>query len=279
MSATSASRDYSQSGSDPLARHPFYSLAWSCPPSLLAPSLLSVVHFLRPPTRPFDPHPPQLSTSYFFSSIPHPSSSLSYQPTQASESIHNHRCTIHYSCYNLIIATFLRFSSTLNRRLSPSLTLTRCLGSCTASKKRPHFVYIYSPAPPLSSCVLRPALLKHNKLSKNKNPPQPTRTMSFAYHFQHHPSTATGSRSRRNPHRPSSTKSFQMMRPKEELTDSPTVPTFIEKFEAGRSFEMEDDFAFIPELCTEEEVRDTLFSELLYTTERVCLFQYLYSAK
>lgn len=70
-----------------------------------------------------------------------------------------------------------------------------------------------------------------------------------------------------------------MMRPKEELTDSPTVPTFIEKFEAGRSFEMEDDFAFIPELCTEEEVRDTLSSELLYTTERICLFQYLYSVK
>lgn len=82
VSATSASRDYSQSGSDPLARHPFYSLAWLCPPSLLAPSLLSVVHFLRPPTRPFDPHPPQLSTSYFFSSIPHPSSSPSYLSTQ-----------------------------------------------------------------------------------------------------------------------------------------------------------------------------------------------------
>ncbi|KAI5842978.1 hypothetical protein DFP73DRAFT_595511 [Morchella snyderi] len=77
---------------------------------------------------------------------------------------------------------------------------------------------------------------------------------SFGYHFQHHPSTASsGNRSRRNPHRPSSTKSFQMMRPKEELTDIPAVPTFIEKFEAGRSFEMEDDFAFIPELCTEEE--------------------------
>ncbi|KAH0605507.1 uncharacterized protein H6S33_004729 [Morchella sextelata] len=50
---------------------------------------------------------------------------------------------------------------------------------------------------------------------------------SFGYHFQHHPSTASsGNRS---------------------------LPTFIEKFEAGRSFEMEDDFAFIPELCTEEE--------------------------
>lgn len=59
-----------------------------------------------------------------------------------------------------------------------------------------------------------------------------------------------------------------MMRPKEELTDSPTAPTFIEKFEAGRSFEMEDDFAFIPELCTEEEVRDTLSSELFVVYTR-----------
>jgi hypothetical protein len=32
-----------------------------------------------------------------------------------------------------------------------------------------------------------------------------------------------------------------------------SLPTFIEKFEAGRSFDVEDDFAFIPELCTEEE--------------------------
>lgn len=88
---------------------------------------------------------------------------------------------------------------------------------------------------------------------------------SFGYHFQHHPSTASsGNRSRRNPHRPSSTKSFQMMRPKEELTDIPAVPTFIEKFEAGRSFEMEDDFAFIPELCTEEEVWGLLSGALIY---------------
>ncbi|KAA8895075.1 hypothetical protein FN846DRAFT_355242 [Sphaerosporella brunnea] len=77
--------------------------------------------------------------------------------------------------------------------------------------------------------------------------------MSFGYHFQ--APSSSGVRSRRNPHRPSSSslKSFQMVRPREELTDSPTVPTFVEKFEAGRSFDVEDDFAFIPELCTEEE--------------------------
>ena len=45
-----------------------------------------------------------------------------------------------------------------------------------------------------------------------------------------------------------------MVAQREELTDSPAVPTFVEKFEAGRSFDVEDDFAFIPELCTEEEV-------------------------
>jgi len=51
--------------------------------------------------------------------------------------------------------------------------------------------------------------------------------MSFSYHYLPHPSAnSSGNR---------------------------TLPTFIEKFEAGRSFEMEDDFAFIPELCTEEE--------------------------
>ncbi|KAF8533185.1 hypothetical protein BDD12DRAFT_762475 [Trichophaea hybrida] len=77
--------------------------------------------------------------------------------------------------------------------------------------------------------------------------------MSFGYHFQAPPSSS-GIRSRRNPHRSSALKSFQMVRPREELTNSPTVPTFVEKFEAGRSFDVEDDFAFIPELCTEEEV-------------------------
>lgn len=78
--------------------------------------------------------------------------------------------------------------------------------------------------------------------------------MSFGYHFQS-PQSSSGARSRRNPHRLSSSlKSFQMVRPREELTDCcPTVPTFVEKFEAGRSFDVEDDFAFIPELCTEEE--------------------------
>ncbi|KAI5847435.1 hypothetical protein BZA05DRAFT_122875 [Tricharina praecox] len=76
--------------------------------------------------------------------------------------------------------------------------------------------------------------------------------MSFGYQYQ--ATSSSGVRSRRNPHRPStSLKSFQMVRPREELTDSPTVPTFVEKFEAGRSFDVEDDFAFIPELCTEEE--------------------------
>jgi hypothetical protein len=48
--------------------------------------------------------------------------------------------------------------------------------------------------------------------------------MSFSYHFQ--APSSSGVRS---------------------------LPTFVEKFEAGRSFDVEDDFAFIPELCTEEE--------------------------
>lgn len=54
-----------------------------------------------------------------------------------------------------------------------------------------------------------------------------------------------------------------MVPPREELTDSPAVPTFVEKFEAGRSFDVEDDFAFIPELCTEEEVIIPTFADLL----------------
>ena len=99
--------------------------------------------------------------------------------------------------------------------------------------------------------------------------------MSFGYPYLPHPAqTSSGNRSRRNPHRPSSTPSFLMMRPKEELTDTPAVPTFIEKFEAGRSFEMEDDFAFIPELCTEEEVWAAFYTNNLFT--RIMLRQCAY---
>lgn len=86
--------------------------------------------------------------------------------------------------------------------------------------------------------------------------------MSFAYHFHTQSpsssSSVSGLRSRRIPHRPSPSpsslmKPFHAIRTREELTDSPAVPSFFEKFEAGRSFDVEDDFAFIPELCTEEE--------------------------
>jgi hypothetical protein len=51
--------------------------------------------------------------------------------------------------------------------------------------------------------------------------------MSFSHHF-YHPAASSSSGPR-------------------------SLPTFMEKFEAGRSFDVEDDFAFIPELCTEEE--------------------------
>ena len=39
-----------------------------------------------------------------------------------------------------------------------------------------------------------------------------------------------------------------------ELAESPPVSTFRAKFEAGRSFDLEDDWEFCPDLMTEDDV-------------------------
>lgn len=39
-----------------------------------------------------------------------------------------------------------------------------------------------------------------------------------------------------------------------ELTDTASVSTFRQKFEAGRSFDLDDDMEFCPNLCSAEDV-------------------------
>lgn len=45
-----------------------------------------------------------------------------------------------------------------------------------------------------------------------------------------------------------------------ELTESASVAAFRARFEAGRSFDLDDDLEFCPDLLTEEEV---LFTEAI----------------
>ncbi|GAB1313375.1 hypothetical protein MFIFM68171_03585 [Madurella fahalii] len=93
--------------------------------------------------------------------------------------------------------------------------------------------------------------------------------MSAYYHFnahQQHPTQATapavshshhGGRNRRaprlsvtqNPH-----KQFRGVRSMKELTESANLTAFRMKFEAGRSFDLEDDMEFCPGLLTESDL-------------------------
>lgn len=49
-------------------------------------------------------------------------------------------------------------------------------------------------------------------------------------------------------------KQFRGVRSMKELTDTATVTTFRQKFEAGRSFELDDDMEFCPALLTENDL-------------------------
>lgn len=117
-------------------------------PSPLAPSLLSVVHSLRPPTRPLLP----ATTLYFLFLLLHPTPlfiSYLYLPTR-----HLNRYTIsaiQHCRYNLIIATFFALSPKLSSfPISHSYSLP-CIPVPPPPEKQNHtFVYIYSLAPPLS---------------------------------------------------------------------------------------------------------------------------------
>ena len=43
-----------------------------------------------------------------------------------------------------------------------------------------------------------------------------------------------------------------------ELAEAPAVSAFRARFEAGRSFDLDDDLEFCPNLLTEDDVRSTL---------------------
>ncbi|MCJ1335428.1 hypothetical protein MMC09_000698 [Bachmanniomyces sp. S44760] len=75
---------------------------------------------------------------------------------------------------------------------------------------------------------------------------------SHSSHNNHH-----GGRARRAPRLSSSQNShrqFRGVRSMKELTEAPAVPAFRLRFEAGRSFDLDDDLEFCPGLLTEDDV-------------------------
>ena len=81
-----------------------------------------------------------------------------------------------------------------------------------------------------------------------------------SFHSMHpHSNNHHGGRSRRAPRLPSVQNSQrqqfrQMKLPKEPVPENPTIIAAREKYEFGRSFDLEDDFEFCPGLLTDEEV-------------------------
>lgn len=92
--------------------------------------------------------------------------------------------------------------------------------------------------------------------------------MSSYYHYnaqQHHTSATAqpvghshhGGRNRRAPRlsvSQNSHKQFRGVRSMKELTETASLTNFRMKFEAGRSFDLEDDMEFCPGLLTESDV-------------------------
>jgi len=93
--------------------------------------------------------------------------------------------------------------------------------------------------------------------------------MTSYYHYNTHqlPATANGpsgshnthhgGRSRRAPRLSTSQnphKQFRGVRSMKELTDTASVTAFRQKFEAGRSFDLDDDMEFCPGLLTENDL-------------------------
>ena len=80
---------------------------------------------------------------------------------------------------------------------------------------------------------------------------QPSNASSHATSHNHH------GRSRRAPRLSSSQNShrqFRGVRSMKELTEAPAVSMFRARFEAGRSFDLDDDLEFCPGLLTEDDV-------------------------
>jgi hypothetical protein len=88
--------------------------------------------------------------------------------------------------------------------------------------------------------------------------------MASFYHYNAHPSNPTpvshnhhGGRNRRAPRlsvSQNSHKQFRGVRSMKELTETAALSAFRTKFEAGRSFDLEDDMEFCPNLLTESDV-------------------------
>ncbi|KAL2011167.1 hypothetical protein VTN00DRAFT_3885 [Thermoascus crustaceus] len=85
-------------------------------------------------------------------------------------------------------------------------------------------------------------------------------------HQQHHAAAAShmasaannhhGGRSRRGPRMASqnSQRQFRGVKSMRELAEAPTVTAFRARFEAGRSFDLDDDLEFCPSLLTEDDL-------------------------
>lgn len=84
--------------------------------------------------------------------------------------------------------------------------------------------------------------------------------MSSFYHYNAHQHPAAtqnhAGRSRRAPRlstSQNSQKQFRGVRSMKELTDTASITTFRQKFEAGRSFDLDDDMEFCPALLTQDD--------------------------
>lgn len=81
---------------------------------------------------------------------------------------------------------------------------------------------------------------------------------SSSNHAPWHPShNHHGGRSRRAPRLASqnSHKTFRGVRSMKELAESPSITAFRQRFEAGRSFDLDDDLEFCPCLLTEDDLQ------------------------
>jgi len=83
------------------------------------------------------------------------------------------------------------------------------------------------------------------------HPPPPTSHIATAAIHTHH-----GGRSRRAPRLATqhSQRQFRGVKSMRELAEAPAVTAFRARFEAGRSFDLDDDLEFCPGLLTEDDV-------------------------
>jgi hypothetical protein len=87
--------------------------------------------------------------------------------------------------------------------------------------------------------------------------PQPQHHAIPTPHLPSTVSNHSGGRSRRNPRIAAQNppRQFRGVKSMRELAEAPTVTAFRLRFEAGRSFDLDDDMEFCPNLLTEDDVR------------------------